>query len=54
MTFPQRRLREELHGQDRRVGISETRGSHLAEHKSNVIHFVYSIYDALLGDKSES
>ena len=47
-------LDEERRGQDRRGRICETRGSPLAEHKSNVIHFVYSIYDALLGDKSES
>src|SRR2546430_523833 len=46
--------REERRGQDRRVGISEIRGSHLAEHQSNVIHFAYSIHDALLGGKSES
>src|SRR5262249_43031175 len=45
---------EERRGPDRRGRISETRGSPLAEHKSNVIHFAYGIHDALIGGKSES
>jgi hypothetical protein len=46
-------LDEERRGPDRRGRISETRGSPLAEHKSNVIHFAYGIHDALIGGKSE-
>ncbi len=45
---------EERRGPDRRGYISETRGSHLAEHESNVIHFAYGIHNALLGGKCES
>ena len=45
---------EERRGPDHRGRISETRGNHLAEYKSNVIHFAYGIDEALLGGKAES